>query len=298
MLFVLTGDVQTGKTRWLLRLLDDLRELGVGADGVIAPGVWREDGCGDFEKLAIENRLLPDGPTIEFARRADLVEGAGKSCGWVFSQEAVALVNEHFAKLGRVVAQAGDVPAPLAPSAPPCPSAPSCSCAPYDPLAPTLSERTNVSRETFGGAAGSANVPQGVGRHEGAEDPLEMNAFSGLGAFRGTWCQRKHAGERPGVAASADARCVARLLVVDELGWMELERGEGLSCALHLLEGGSTPRWPHALVVVRARLLEAARAQFEPAWGAVQVIHPDAEGAVAVARACGVDLALANECFT
>ena len=292
MLFVLTGDVQTGKTRWLLRLLDDLRALGVGADGVIAPGVWREDGCGGFEKLAIENRLLPDGPTIEFARRANLAEGAGKSCGWVFSQEAVALVNEHFAKLGRVVAQAGDVPAPLAPSAP------SCSSAPPDPLVLASSERTNVSRETFGGAVDSATIPQGVGRHEGAEDPLEMDAPSDSDASHDTWCQRKHAGKRPGVAASADARCVARLLVVDELGWMELERGEGLSCALHLLEGGSTPRWPHALVVVRARLLEAARAQFEPAWGAVQVIHPDAEGAVAVARACGVDLALANECFT
>ena len=292
MLFVLTGDVQTGKTRWLLRLLDDLRALGVGADGVIAPGVWREDGCGGFEKLAIENRLLPDGPTIEFARRADLVEGAGKSCGWVFSQEGVALVNEHFAKLGRAVAQAGDVPAPLAPSAP------SCSSAPPDPLVLASSERTNVSRETFGGAAGSANVPQGGGRREGAEDPLEMDASSGSGAFCGTWCQRKRAGERFGSAASADVRCVARLLVVDELGWMELERSEGLSCALRLLEGGPTPRWPHALVVVRVRLLEAARARLEPAWGAVQVIHPDAEGAVAVACTCGVDLALANECFT
>lgn len=298
MLFMLTGDVQTGKTRWLLRLLDGLRALGVGADGVIAPGVWREDGCGGFEKLAIENRLLPDGPTIEFARRADLVEGAGKSCGWVFSQEAVALVNEHFAKLGCEVAHVDDLPVPLVPSAPPCSSAPSCSCAPHDPFAPIPSERTNVSRETFGGAAGSANVPQGVGRREGAEDPLEMDASSDSGAFCGTWCQRKRAGERFGSAASADVRCVARLLVVDELGWMELERSEGLSCALHLLEGGSTPRWPHALVVVRVRLLEAARARLEPAWGAVQVIHPDAEGAVAVARACGVDLALANECFT
>lgn len=295
MLFVLTGDVQTGKTRWLLRLLDDLRALGVGADGVIAPGVWREDGCGDFEKLAIENRLLPDGPTIEFARRANLVEGAGKSCGWVFSQEAVALVNEHFAKLGCEVAQAGDVPAPLAPSAP---SAPSCPSVPPDPFVLASLERTNVSRETFGGAVDSATIPQGVGRHEGAEDLLEMDAPSDSDASHDTWCQRKHAGKRPGVAASADARCVARLLVVDELGWMELERGEGLSCALHLLEGGPTPRWPHALVVVRARLLEAARVRLEPAWGAVQVIHPDAEGAVAVARACGVDLALANECFT
>ena len=295
MLFVLTGDVQAGKTRWLLRLLDDLRVLGVDADGVIAPGVWREDGCGGFEKLAIENRLLPDGPTIEFARRADLVEGSGKSCGWVFSQEAVALVNEHFVKLGLEAAHVDDVPAPLAP---PAPSDLSCPSAPPDPFVLVSSERTNVSRETFGGAVDSATIPQGVGRHEGAEDPLEMDAPSDSDASHGTWCQREHAGERSGVAASADARCVARLLVVDELGWMELERGEGLSCALHLLEGGPTPRWPHALVVVRACLLEAARAQLEPAWGAVQVIHPDAEGAVAVARACGVDLALANECFT
>lgn len=211
MLFVLAGEIQTGKTRWLLRLLDDLRARGVEADGVVAPGVWRADGCGGFEKLAIENRLLPDGETVEFARRADLVEGAGKRCGWVFSDDAIARVNAHFERL-----RGGEGEA-IAP-------------------ARAVDRRTNVSRETFGAAG-----------------------------VRG------------------------RLLVVDELGWMELERDAGLTSALELLADGPTARWPHALVVVRADLVAAARARFEPAWGTARVILPDDAGAAAVAQAFSVD---------
>lgn len=211
MLFVLAGEIQTGKTRWLLRLLDDLRARGVEADGVVAPGVWRADGCGGFEKLAIENRLLPDGETVEFARRADLVEGAGKRCGWVFSDDAIARANAYFERL-----RGGEGEA-IAP-------------------ARAVDWRTNVSRETFGAAG-----------------------------VRG------------------------RLLVVDELGWMELERESGLTSALELLAAGPTARWPHALVVVRASLAETACARLASAWGTARVILPDDAGAAAVAQAFSVD---------
>ncbi len=211
MLFVLAGDIQTGKTRWLLRLLDDLRARGVEADGVVAPGVWRADGCGGFEKLAIENRLLPDGETVEFARRADLVEDAGRRCGWVFSDDAIARVNAHFERLR---GGEGEAVAP----------------------ARAVDWRTNVSRETFGAAG-----------------------------VRG------------------------RLLVVDELGWMELECESGLTSALELLAAGPTARWPHALVVVRASLAETACARLASAWGTARVILPDDEGAAAVAQAFSVD---------
>ena len=40
MLFLLTGDVQIGKTRWLEGLIAALADAGVGADGVVAPGQW------------------------------------------------------------------------------------------------------------------------------------------------------------------------------------------------------------------------------------------------------------------
>ena len=38
MLFILTGDVQSGKTRWLERLVAELAADGVESRGVLAPG--------------------------------------------------------------------------------------------------------------------------------------------------------------------------------------------------------------------------------------------------------------------
>ena len=127
MLFVLTGQVQTGKTRWLEGLVRDLAERGVTAYGVLAPGVWVD--CRDnleafphadangFEKLGIDNVLLPDGQRIAFARRADLAEASGErdpnsqssqaKLHWSISDEAIERVNRHFADL-RVRAQAHD----------------------------------------------------------------------------------------------------------------------------------------------------------------------------------------------
>ena len=113
----------------------------------------------------------------------------------------------------------------------------------------SLIERTNVSRETFW-SLGDADV----GLAEGNE-PV------------------------------ADAR---RLLVVDELGWMELERGEGLVNAMKLLDRGATPRWPHALVVVRASLVSLARERFKSVWETVCEIAPNDEGEATVKRAFGI----------
>lgn len=124
MLFVLTGDIQTGKTRWLEHIVEDLQRNGVAPYGVIAPGVWADrrsnpgafphaDANG-FEKLGIDNVLLPEGERITFALRTDVAENAGSfdsesqsaraSLGWHISDEAIQQVNGHFARLAARIA--------------------------------------------------------------------------------------------------------------------------------------------------------------------------------------------------
>ena len=78
MLFLLTGDVQIGKTRWLEDLCASLQAAGTCVAGVVAPGQWAPrpegqpggkhgfDGAGRFEKLGIDNVLLPQSKRIEF----------------------------------------------------------------------------------------------------------------------------------------------------------------------------------------------------------------------------------------
>ena len=112
MLYILTGEIQTGKTRWLQALIDKLGEKGVPLEGVLAPGVWRPNPTkpNGFEKLGIDNVMLPGGEVVPFARRRDLASGetskmelqgmpADMKLAWAFSDEAVERVNAHFAEL-------------------------------------------------------------------------------------------------------------------------------------------------------------------------------------------------------
>lgn len=114
MLFLLTGGVQTGKTRWLERLATELAGEGVEVAGVVAPGVWRavDGGAGGFEKLGIDNVLLPQGERLPFARRRDLAlaegtfdaksQSAVAQLAWEISDEAIAQVNRHFDEMFHV----------------------------------------------------------------------------------------------------------------------------------------------------------------------------------------------------
>ena len=71
MLFILTGDIQIGKTRWLESTCRKLAADGIPCAGVVAPGVWVPSEHGDangFEKLGIDNLLLPQGERIPFLR--------------------------------------------------------------------------------------------------------------------------------------------------------------------------------------------------------------------------------------
>lgn len=200
MLFLLTGDVQIGKTRWLENLCASLQAAGTCVAGVVAPGQWAPrpegqpggkhgfDGTGRFEKLGIDNVLLPQGTRIEFARRRDLAakskaftegtQAKAAKLGWAISDTAIAQVNAHFAALAKQAAN---------------------------------------------------------------ETRLAPHA----------------------------------VLVVDELGRLELLRSCGLTNALAILDAGPTPQFPHAIAVVRETLLDEARRRFEPRWGKATVIGPD-----------------------
>lgn len=217
MLFLLTGDVQIGKTRWLENLCASLQAAGTCVAGVVAPGQWVPrpegqpggkhgfDGAGRFEKLGIDNVLLPQGKRIEFARRRDLTakskaftegtQAKAAKLGWAISDTAIAQVNAYFAALAK---QAGITPA-----------------------------------------------------DNGADTPTAA-------------------------PTSTETRLAPRaMLVVDELGRLELLRGCGLTNTLAILDAGPTPQFPHAIAVVRKTLLNEARRRFEPRWGEPIAIGPD-----------------------
>lgn len=203
MLFFLTGDIQSGKTRWIERVLGDLRANGIGIAGVLAPGVWHDkgpDASPRYEKLGIDNVLLPQGERIPFARRDDLAKLEGRfdensqaakaQLHWAIDDSALARVNDHLDKLATRASDAGN------------PS----------------------------------------------------------------------------------------LLVIDELGRLELLRGEGLVAALHMLDAGATQAFPHALVIVRTDLLEQARTRFADApWNGMRSIHADGEGERVLRAAFGLE---------
>ena len=192
MLLILTGDIQTGKTRWLEKLAADLSAHGVRVEGVLAPGVWRliENAPTDapipkrFEKLGIDNVLLPNGQRIRFALRRDLAQTVKEpdrhyqsdyaQLGWAIFDDAIAEVNLHFARL-------------------------------------------RSESDTYDGP---------------------------------------------------------RLMVIDELGRLELERSGGLTDAVALLKDGPRTSHHHALVVVRSGLANIAAQRFSGMWGEVRRIAP------------------------
>ena len=189
MLFLLTGEVQIGKTRWLESLVVELGAFGVPCAGVLAPGQWvpstgpHADANG-FEKLGIDNVLLPGGERVPFARRGDLARADGTfdeesqaakaELAWHIDDAAIDRVNAHFDEI------------------------------------------------------------------------------------------------------TAHASAVAPgLLIVDELGRLEIWRNGGLTSAVALLAQGPTAAFPHALAVVRDYLLDDTEALLAPAWPEIARISPN-----------------------
>ena len=200
MLFLLTGEVQIGKTRWLESLVTELADRGVPCAGVLAPGRWvpsegeHADENG-YEKLGIDNVLLPDGERISFARRGDLARADGTfdeesqaakaELAWHIDDAAIDRVNAHFNE---------------------------------------------------------------IATHASAAAP--------------------------------------GLLIVDELGRLEIWRGGGLTSAMALLAQGPTAAFPHALAVVRDYLLDDAEILLAEAWPDHCRISPDDTGRAVILSAC------------
>lgn len=189
MLFLLTGEVQIGKTRWLESLVAELGAFGVPCAGVLAPGQWMPStgphaDANGFEKLGIDNVLLPGGERVPFARRGDLARADGTfdeesqaakaELAWHIDDAAIDRVNAHFDEI------------------------------------------------------------------------------------------------------TAHASAVAPgLLIVDELGRLEIWRNGGLTSAVALLAQGPTAAFPHALAVVRDYLLDDTEALLAPAWPEIARISPN-----------------------
>lgn len=267
MLFLLTGDVQIGKTRWLESLCASLQAAGTCVAGVVAPGQWVPrpegqpggkhgfDGAGRFKKLGIDNVLLPQSKRIEFARRRDLAakgkafaegtQAKAAKLGWAISDTAIAQVNAHFAALAK---QVGIAPADSDANAP-----------------------ATAQAEVDASAVASAAVA--------AETAAETSPLAQTSTGEPTVAATAAKAEG-NVLAAAPAANEAKLaphamLVMDELGRLELLRGCGLTNALAILDAGPTPQFPHAIAVVRETLLDEARRRFEPRWGKATVIGPD-----------------------
>lgn len=255
MLLILTGDIQIGKTRWLQNSIARLEAAGVVVEGVVAPGVWRTTAKGDapeaagassdphvlttqepstpeasqlsplacdavstsavwnpapgvsFDKLGIDNELLPSHELIPFARREDLARAEGtfdanaqaakEGLTWHIDDSAIDRVNRHFDALQQYI----------------------------DAEKARLAEEAQRATET----------------HD---------------------------------AAGASRR--RRLLVVDELGRLELLRGQGLTSAMDLLAKGPQGYYDHAVVVARDLfgINNRTRDLFGDAWGGAQFVGP------------------------
>lgn len=119
MLFILSGDVQSGKTRWLMRLIEELEKHDVCVCGVVAPGIWirhEDDASPRFEKTGIDNLLLPNKKLIPFATRKDLAteeklqaahESEEARLSWVINDDALFQVNKHFDNIKQYALQTG-----------------------------------------------------------------------------------------------------------------------------------------------------------------------------------------------
>lgn len=107
MLIILTGKQQTGKTRWLERLIREAGNKGIACKGIVSPGTWVEGDDGMLVKTGINAQLLPQNEKLPFAKWRDLVtedeahanqasQADNAKLGWRIYDEAIDRINDHF----------------------------------------------------------------------------------------------------------------------------------------------------------------------------------------------------------
>jgi hypothetical protein len=249
MLFILTGDIQIGKTRWLTALTEELATCGVSCFGVLSPGIWREqvdegvdeggrvgadEGVVTYEKLGIEVVLLPQGTRLPFALRRDLV----------FEQSL-------------------ESSAPQSEVARPETLGARCLKTPEAARLETQEADRPKTKEADRAALGWAIRDEAIAAVNAHFDHLSADHLSADHLPK----------ETPG------------LLVIDELGRLELMHEGGFTSAVRLLESGPQPQWPHALIIARDRLVDLAYTRFSTAWNEVSVIGPTDDARTQLLRA-------------
>ncbi len=312
MLFVLNGDIQTGKTRWLCDVCEEVASLGVMPFGVVAPGIWRrpEDPgrvtisggmhCAEvdtidwtqappcpadkngFEKLGIVNTLLPGREGVLFALRRDVAAAVGKleeesqsekaKLGWHMSDGAISRVDGHFRRaLEAGILSAASTSSDSGASALEVASVPDASSG----SGASALEVASVPDASSGSGASALEVASVPDASSGS-GASALEVASVPDASSGSGASALEVASVPDASSGSGAK--EALLVVDELGRLELMRGEGLVSAMRLLEQGPTKECPYALVVVRSALAYLAEERFGDTWGGVMSISADESG--------------------
>lgn len=241
MLFFLTGEIQTGKTRWLSNLVEELEAAGVGVAGVLAPGVWRARSEKEVAERAAARGAQAARSTAQSEgkcadARAD--KSADTSPGKSARRHPDPAGEGRFEKLG------------------------------IDNVLLPQHERIAFARRGDLAKAEGAHRPESQSAQAGLAWEIDDEAVARVNAhFAHLAEEGADANTKPGTGES--------LLVIDELGRLELLRGEGLVEAMCLLEAGPSRRFPHALVVVRESLLKEAHASFDDIWQDVAEIAPN-----------------------
>lgn len=272
MLFFLTGEIQTGKTRWLSNLVEELEAAGVGVAGVLAPGVWRARSEKEVAERAAARGAQAARSTAQSEgkcadARAD--KSADASPGKSARRHPDPAGEGRFEKLGidnvllpqheRITfARRGDLAKAEGAHRPESQSARAGLAWEIDDEAVA---RVNAHFAHLAEEGADANMKPDAGAAGAKDADAGTRAAGAAGAGGDTVNATK-----PGAGES--------LLVIDELGRLELLRGEGLVGAMRLLEAGPSRRFPHALVVVRESLLEKAHAVFDDIWQDVTEIAP------------------------
>lgn len=257
MLFLLTGDIQCGKTRWLENLCREVESRGTSVAGVLAPGVWekRKDAPEKFFKLGINSVLLPSKAKVRFANRPDQgLMGKGHA--------KAQAINENTEKIDHIdgVNVCGNTIAK-----------PQLD----DKGISKKAEKHKVGWDILDDAVSQVNkhfldlivINGGIGKKTQAKNNPVLQGAK-------TCPQKEEVQDNKNRNLEIEKNS---FLVIDELGRLELMFNSGLTNAVKLLESGPSNTFPNAVVVVRSSLIYVAFEKFSHAWEETKIIEPTRE---------------------